>query len=198
MTTPFDQDTDHASWDAEHLRGFLAVLDWSDTVLAEFSGWFTGKASPVHLFWHSFDLAISRFSGRPAPRLDADHVTVEAYSSEVIAFGFWAGDDKQPDAAYYSYTAPEPDGLREQPLSAGGWVDTGSGSLAILPYEAVRTAEDPRRTLLAFLQGAYEAGARAAGWDTASLTSTWCPSPERLRELHPTAADALGRRDPAA
>ena len=89
----------------------------------------------------------------------------------MISFGFWAGDDNLGDAAFYSYTAPEPDGLREQPLIGGAWRDTGNGSLAILPYEAVRTAADPRATLLAFLQSAYEAGARTAGWDTSSFES---------------------------
>ena len=87
----------------------------------------------------------------------------------MISFGFWAGDDTVGDAAYYSYTAPEPEGLREQPLSAGSWIEYGSGSLAVLPYEAVRSARDPRTTLLAFCQSAYEAGARLAGWDTAQL-----------------------------
>jgi hypothetical protein len=120
----------------------------------------------VHLFWHGLDLAVTRFSGRPGAALDADPVTREAYSHEVISFGFWAGDDTVDDATYYSYTAPEPEGLRDQPLSAGSWIEYGSGSLAVLPYEAVRSARDPRTTLLACCQSAYEAGARLAGWDT--------------------------------
>jgi hypothetical protein len=133
MTTPFPEDREHAAWDRAAVARFFAALDWTDRVLEEFSGWFRGKTSPVHLFWHSFDLAVSRFSGRPAPPLDADAVTREAYADEVISFGFWAGDDTIPDPAYYSYTAPEPAGLRDQPLSGGEWVDAGSGSLAILP-----------------------------------------------------------------
>ncbi len=104
------------------------------------------------------------------------------------------GDDNLGDAAYYSYTAPEPDGLREQPLSGGAWTESGSGSLAILPYETVRTARHPRTTLLAFCQSAYEAGARLAGWDTSSFESTWCPTPSQLRELYANAAADLGRR----
>jgi hypothetical protein len=147
----------------------------------------------VHLFWHSLDLAVSRFSGRPGPPLDADRVTREAYSQEVIAFGFWAGDDNVGDAAYYSYTAPEPDGLRDQPLSAGEWIASGSGSMAILPYETVRTASDPRQGLLAFCQSAYEAGARLAGWDTAGFESAWCPSAAQLRQLQAGAAATFGR-----
>jgi hypothetical protein len=193
MTTPFPQDSEHASWDRDAIERLGRVLDWSDAVLEEFSGWFNGKTSPVHLFWHSLDLAVSRFSGRPGVPLDADPVTQEAYSQEVISFGFWAGDDNVGDAAYYSYTAPEPDGLRDQPLSAGEWIEFGAGSLAILPYEAVRTAPDPKTTLLAFLQSAYEAGARLAGWDTAGFVSTWCPSPTQLQQLHTSAAAAFGR-----
>jgi hypothetical protein len=191
--TPSAQDLAHASWDRGAIARFGRILDWSDSVLEEFSGWFNGKTSPVHLFWHSFDLAVTRFSGRPAQPLEADRVTREAYTHEVISFGFWPGDENIGDAAYYSYTAPEPDGLRDQPLSAGAWVESGSGSLAILPYQAVRTASNPKTTLLAFCQSAYEAGARLAGWDTTSFQSTWCPTPEQLRQLHANAAAEFGR-----
>jgi hypothetical protein len=193
MTTPFPDDREHASWDREAIERFGRILDWSDEMFEEFSGWFSGKTSPVHLFWHSFDLAVTRFSGRPAPPLEADAVTREAYSEEVISFGFWAGDDNLPDAAYYSYTAPEPAGLRDQPLPAGDWVESPSGSLAVLSYELVRTARDPRGTLLAFLEGAYEAGARLAGWETSGFESRWCPTPKQLYELQATAADEFGR-----
>ncbi len=182
-TTPFPADHEHASWDRDYVERFRDVLAWTDHVLEEFSGWFKGKTSPVHLFWHGLDLAVTRFSGRDAPPLDADAVTREAYSSEVISFGFWAGDDNLGDAAFYSYTMPEPDGLRDEPLTAGRWTDTGNGSLAILSYEVVRTAADPRTTLLAFCQSAYEAGARTAGWDTARLQSAWCPTPGMLDAL---------------
>jgi len=120
-------------------------------------------------------------------------VTREAYSREVIAFGFWAGDDNVGDAAYYSYTAPEPEGLRDQPLSAGEWIEFGSGSLAIFRYDAVRRAPDPRQALLAFCQSAYEAGARLAGWDTTSFESTWCPAADQLQQLRASAAADLGR-----
>jgi hypothetical protein len=183
MTTPFPKDTEHASWDREAIERFGRILDWSDSVFEEFSGWFCGKTSPVHLFWHGLDLAVTRFSGRPGVPLDADQVTQEAYSQELISFGFWAGDDTVGDATYYSYTAPEPEGLRDQPLPVGEWIEFGAGSLAILRYDDVRTAGDPRRALLAFLQGAYEAGANLAGWDTSSFESSWCPSPEQLAEL---------------
>jgi hypothetical protein len=193
MTTPFPQDREHASWDRDAIERYSSILDLSDSVFEEFSGWFSGKTSPVHLFWHSFDLAVTRFSGRPAPPIDADAVTREAYSQELISFGFWAGDDNIPDAAYYSYTSPEPEGLRDQPLPAGDWIDSGSGSLAILPYDSVRTAPDPRATLLAFMQAAYEAGARLAGWEADAFESSWCPTPSQLQELQATAAQDFGR-----
>jgi len=193
MTTPFAQDVQHASWDRQAIARFGRILDWSDSVFEEFSGWFNGKTSPVHLFWHSFDLAVTRFSGRPASPMHADRVTREAYSHEVISFGFWPGDDNLGDAAYYSYTAPEPQGLRDQPLSAGAWTESGAGSLAILPYETVRAASRPRTTLLAFCQSAYEAGARLGGWDTTSFASTWCPTPSQLHQLQVSAATDFGR-----
>lgn len=193
MTTPFAQDVTHASWDREAIGRFGRVLDWSDSVFEEFSGWFNGKTSPVHLFWHSLDLAVTRFSGRPASPTNAARVTREAYTHEFISFGLWPGDDNMGDAAYYSYTAPEPEGLRDQPLTAGKWIESGSGSLAVLPYETVRTARAPRTTLLAFCQSAYEAGARLAGWDTTSFTSTWCPTPEQIQQLHASATADLGR-----
>lgn len=169
----FAQDTIHASYDADAVTRFWRVLAATELVLARFASRFNGKASPVHLFWHSFDLAHARYSGRRAPVIEgADPVTAEAYSHEVIAFGFWPGDERRtPYPAFYSYTAPEPDGLtvgRLEPAEAT-WQDTGSGSLAILPYEAVRTATDPAATLLAFYQSAYDAGAAAARWDSRSF-----------------------------
>ena len=170
---PFAQDTEHDAYDPEAVTRFWQVLASTEHVLARFQGGFAGKASPVHLFWHSFDLAHARYSGRPAPvPADADPVTAEAYSHEVIAFGFWPGDDRRtPYPAFYSYTAPEPEGLREQPLApqAAEWIDTGAGSLGVLPYEAVREADDPEGALLAFYESAYAAGAQRAGWDVASF-----------------------------
>ena len=194
-TTPFPEDNEHAAWDHDAVERFGRILDWSDGVLEEFSGWFNGKTSPVHFFWHGFDLAVTRFSGRPSGNSSADPVTREAYSHEVISFGFWPGDDSTiPNAAFYSYTAPEPAGLREESLAVGSWVPTGaSSSLAILPYEEVRTSDDPRKTLLAFCESAYEAGARLAGWDTTAFRSTACPGPDELSELQATAAGQFGR-----
>ena len=187
MTTPFPNDTEHAAYDPEYVRRFWQVLDWVDTVLEEFAGWYCGKQSPVHLFWHSFDLAVTRFSGRRAPpRPGADPVTREAYSREVISFGFWAGDDGTRRPAFYSYTAPEPPGLADQPLqpAAAAWHRVPNGSLALLGYDQVRTAQDPRSTLLAFLESAYDAGVRTAGWDRQELTSSFCPSPTELQAIY--------------
>ncbi len=163
----------NASYDAWAVERYWQILASTQRVLRHFEASFTGKASPVHLFWHSFDLAYARFSGRPAPQdEDVDPVTAEAYSHEVIAFGFWPGDDRSsPFPAFYSYTAPEPDGLAEQPLGDTGaaWQDTGKGSLAVLTYDALRRAEDPAQTLLAFFEAAYLAGARSAHWDIEAL-----------------------------
>jgi hypothetical protein len=178
VTTPFAEDTEHASYDSDAVERYWRILDWTDWVFEEFAGWSCGKTSPVQLFWHSFDLALTRFGGHRAPPLpDADPVTREAYSHEVVSFGFWAGDANVREPTYYSYTAPEPAGLREQPLRPADahWGD----GLALLPYEAVRTAADPKQALLAFLQSAYEAGASLAGWDRDDLQTAWCPTPAR-------------------
>jgi uncharacterized protein DUF5996 len=169
----FADDTLHDSYDADAVERFWRILRSTDEVLARFASGFSGNASPTHLFWHSFDLAHARFSGRRAPAIPgADPVTAEAYSHEVIAFGWWPGDERRtPFPAFYSYTAPEPGGLRDQPLEPAGarWQDTGAGSLAVLPYDAVRAAPDPAAALAAFLESAYRAGTAAAGWDAAAL-----------------------------
>ena len=179
MTTPFAQDTENASYDREAAERFWQALRWIDWTFQEFAGWFCGKTSPVHLFWHGFDLAVTRFSSVRAPvNPNADHVTQEAYSHEVISFGFWPGDRKVREPAFYSYTAPEPDGLGEQPLrpDAARWQHPyGPSNLAFLPYEAVRSSDDSRGTLLDFLQSAYDAGATLAGWDRDELRTSWCP-----------------------
>ena len=176
MTTPYAADHDHASYDADAVARFLRVLQWSADVLEEFAGWYCGKSSPVHLFWHSFDLAVSRFSGkRVDPGPGVDPVTAEAYSHEVVSFGFWAGDRSNPFPAYYSYTAPEPTGLPQQALRPqhAEWAPQANGSLALLRYDDVRQAADPRSALLEFLQSAYEAGASLAGWDLADTATQW-------------------------
>jgi hypothetical protein len=180
VTTPFPDDTEHASYDADAVERFFLALSWTRWVFEEFAGWYCGKTSPVQVFWHSFDLAVTRFSGKRAPAMPAaDPVTQEAYSHELISFGFWAGDQRVREPTYYSYTAPEPKRLREQRLApaAARWLEQDSGSLAVLAYDAVRESADPKATLLTFLESGYQAGAKAAGWDTADLASSWCQGP---------------------
>jgi hypothetical protein len=171
----FPADRIHDSYDEDAVARYWRILVGTEHVLSRFASRFNGKASPIHLFWHSFDLAHARYSGRPAPVPDgADRVTAQAYSHEVIALGFWPGDDRHtPYPAYYSYTSPEPDGLANESLepAEARWQGTGSGSLAVLPYDAVRTASNPGGTLLEFCESAYQAGARCAGWDTAAMAT---------------------------
>jgi hypothetical protein len=183
---PFPEDRDHASYDTEAVERFWRVTDWVAGVLEEFAGWYCGKQSPVHVFWHSFDIAVTRFSGRRAPPMpDADGVTREAYSHELISFGFWAGDAEVPEPSFYSYTSPEPDGLAGQPLvpAEARWSDRSGAHMALLPYDVVRAASDPRALLLGFLESAYRAGTTAAGWDAAALESSFCPPQDELQEL---------------
>ena len=179
MKTPFPEDRAHASYQAQYVERFWRILMWTADVLEEFAGWFCGKQSPVHVFWHSFDLAYTRFSGRRAPaQPEADPVTQEAYSHELISFGFWAGSEIVREPAFYSYTAPEPDGFVDQPLQpdTATWIEMGPGHLAVLRYEDVRGSEDPRSVLMSFFQSAYEAGARTADWPYEELESSWCPT----------------------
>jgi hypothetical protein len=138
-------------------------------VFTEFRAGFIGKCSPVHFFWGSFDLAVTRFSGRRAPeREGADRITREAYSHEVISHGFWPGGPGA-DALFYSYTAPEPPGLKTAAIRpAGAGYDTNLGEF-VLGYENVRTSEEPDRALLEFMQSTYEAGADLAKWDRTEL-----------------------------
>ncbi len=165
----FPDDTAHDSYDADAVERWWTILRAADGALARFRSRFNGKTSPTQIFWHGLDLAHARYSGRPAPGMEqADRITKEAYSHEVIAFGWWPGDDRRnPYPAFYSYTAPEPDGLASQPLrpAEAEWQDTGNGWLAVLPYDAMRTAPDPAAVLLDFYESAYVAGATAAEWD---------------------------------
>lgn len=168
--TPFDQDEHHASYDAKHVESFRRILINADQVFKEFRARFTGKCSPVHLFWGSFDLAVSRFSGRPAalPK-EADAMTREAYSHEVISCGFWPGDRRFKHAAFYSYTMPAPSGLNQERATPGAaYWDTQLGEF-ILKYDDVRMAESPDQAILDFCQSTYEAGAKLAHWDRDTL-----------------------------
>ena len=171
--TPFAEDREHASYDRDFVNRLARIHAWSDIVFWKFTGRFTGKTSPIHLFWHSFDLALTRFSGKPAPIRDgANRVEREAYSHEVISFGFWFGDDKTvPAPAFYSYTAPEPAGLAEEHLSPSSakWAESNGAHLALLLYDDVRVMDDPRSVALDFLESAYHAGAKRADWNIKDL-----------------------------
>jgi hypothetical protein len=170
---PFDEDNVHASYDAEYANRWWRIMLQSDRVFKEFRSDFIGKCSPVHFFWGSFDLAVTRFSGRRAPeREGADSITREAYSHEVISHGFWPGSGGVLEPAFYSYTAPEPKGLPEAKIRpADAFYNAGTSGF-VLPYEAVRRADDPDRVLSEFLQSTYEAGATLAKWDRAALERT--------------------------
>jgi hypothetical protein len=178
--TPFAEDTAHGRWDADALVRFHTVLAWSHGVFERFASRFVGKQTPVHLFWHSFDLALTRFNGRPGPALpaDADPVTREAYSHEVVSFGFWPGDQWTPAPAFYAYVYPEPERLVEAPLvpDAAAWANPrGRGNLALLRYDDVRVrGADADRQVLAFLESAYQAAVEyAPGWDADRLRTSW-------------------------
>ena len=171
-TTPFADDTEHDAYSAAHVRRFWRILTQVEPVFQRFRGPFVGKSTPVHLFWHSFDLAYTRFSGREGPDLsEASRVEREAYSHEVISFGFWAGDADVPAPAFYAYVYPEPAGLNAEPLApaTARWVEQDNGSLALYRYDGARTAADPQGAVLQFLESAYRAGATRADWDTDRL-----------------------------
>jgi hypothetical protein len=166
----FDKDTLHAAYDPEYAARFWRVLVRIDTVFKEFRGRFIGKASPVHFFWGSFDLAVTRFSGRRAPPMPAaDPITREGYSHEVSSVGWWAGDASVPHPAFYAYASPEPAGFAKAPLRpAAAFYDTNL-SQSQLAYDDVRTAASPRAALLDFCQSTYEAAATLADWNRAEL-----------------------------
>ena len=167
---PFDQDRTHASYDPEYAQRFWRILVSIDAVLTEFRSRFIGKSSPVHFFWGSFDIAVSRFSGRRAPeRPNADVITREAYSHEVSSVGWWPGGGEINAPAFYSYTSPEPDGFktyRVRPAPAHYHNTLGE---FILMYDDMRLAPSPTAALLDFCQSTYEAGAQLAKWDRAAL-----------------------------
>jgi hypothetical protein len=170
---PFDEDEQHASYDPEYASRFWQALRASEKVMQEFRSRFIGKCSPVHFFWGSFDLAVTRFSGRPAPpRPDADSITREAYSHEVISHGWWPGQGPLGKAAFYSYTAPPPEGLADAKVSPEQAYYNADMGLFLLLYEDVRTHTNPEAMLMEFFQSTYEAGANLAKWDHASLERT--------------------------
>ena len=170
----FEDDVVHSAYDADAAHRFWRALVQADRVFKLFRTGFLGKASPVHFFWGSFDLAVTRFSGRRAPLHPGgvpglpDRVTREAYSHEVSSAGFWPGSDAFPEAAFYSYAYPAPPGFRDAAMPEGARFEAALGEF-VLPYAIVREDADPDATLLAFLDATYEAAANAGGWDRASV-----------------------------
>ena len=169
---PFDKDRTHASYDPDYANRFWRILVSADAILKEFRGRFIGKASPVHFFWGSFDLAVTRFSGRRAPEIPgADLITREGYSHEVSSVGWWPGGGDILSPMFYSYAAPEPAGFKESPARPAKAFYSTQLSEFLLSYDDVRATADPRAALLDFCQSTYEAAANLAKWDRASLES---------------------------
>jgi hypothetical protein len=174
-TVWLDSDVSFRDYDPDWAHRFFLALLAANRALQEFRADFLGKASPVHFFWGGFDLAVTRFSGRPAPRHPGgvphcpDYVMVEAYSSEVSSAGFWPGDARFPEPAFYSYAYPEPPGFREaKVLPEQARYDATLGEF-LLPYAALRTASSPHREVMRFLKTTYDAAADLGGWDRAAL-----------------------------
>ncbi len=168
--TPFEQDQAHASYDPEAVNKFWRITVWVDQVFQEFRAEFIGKASPVHFFWGSFDLAVTRFSGRPAPeRPGADPITREAYSHEVSSAGFWPGGGDIKGPAFYSYAAPEPPGFAEQKVRPQAAYYHPQMKEFLLMYDDVRSATSPKAALMEFLESTYDAAANLGKWDRKAL-----------------------------
>jgi len=167
---PFERDHLHAAYDPEAVHRFWRILVWVDQVLKEFRTGFLGKVSPVHFFWGSFDLAVTRFSGRVAPeRPGADSITREAYSHEVSSAGFWPGGGEIKGPAFYSYAAPEPPGFAEQRVLPPAAFYHPQMKEFLLMYDDVRTADSPKTALMEFLQSTYNAAADCGHWDRKAL-----------------------------
>ncbi len=165
---PFAEDDKHHSYDSAYVHKSWQILVWVDQVFREFSGRAYCKTSPVNLYWHHMDLAVTRFNGDRGPEMpDANQADKEAYSHEVISFGFWAGDDQVREPAFYSYTYPSPDGIDQEKLQpdTSSWVNSNGSPMAYLSYHDLLENSDPKQSLLNFMQSAYDAGAKLAGWE---------------------------------
>jgi hypothetical protein len=164
---PFAEDTQHSSYDPEPVERFFRVLSQVDLVMKEYRAPFRGKTTPVHFFWGGFDLACTRFSGRPAEPHGDDIIQQLSSDAEQICAGFWPGHAGFPEPAFFSYTYPHPDGLEAQAMQppASSW--NAEVGVFLLRYEDVRTAPSPRQAIVDFLESTYEAGARMSGWDAA-------------------------------
>lgn len=169
----FQEITEYHHYDKVYTQNLWRILLWVDNVFTEYSGRFYGKTCPVHLYWHSMDLAVTRFSGNEAPAMpdDARLSDKDAYTHECISFGFWAGDENVTEPAFYSYTYPSPEGLDQEILypSSSEWVLSNGSPMAILKYSSLLAENDPRKALLNFMESAYQAGAKRANWDIEKL-----------------------------
>ncbi|MGA8342306.1 MAG: DUF5996 family protein [Candidatus Sulfotelmatobacter sp.] len=180
---PFEKDQIHSSYDAEAVHKFWRILVWVDQVFKEFRAGFLGKVSPVHFFWGSFDLAVTRFSGRRAPeRAGADPITREAYSHEVSSAGFWPGGGDIQGPAFYSYAAPEPPGFAERKVRPQAAFYHPQLKEFLLMYDDVRTSVDPKATLMEFLQSTYEAAADTGNWDRQALERLSLTNQSKVRK----------------
>src|SRR6202030_3173063 len=194
---PFDRDRTHAQYDPVYAQKFWLALLQTNRVMNEFRARFIGKASPVHFFWGSFDLAVTRFSGRTAPLHPGgmpglpDAVVREAYSHEVSSAGFWPGNDAFPLAAFYSYAYPEPAGFRDRPVPPDAYYDMTFKEF-LLPYDKVRAAANPDVALLDFLSATYAAAAEGGDWGRTTLECSM-GVPARVRPL-PEATGSDGDR----
>jgi hypothetical protein len=165
----FNEITEYHHYDANYINDLWKTMLWISNVFKEFSGRFYGKTCPVHLYWHSMDLVVTRFSGNEAPPMPANAriSDKDAYTHECISFGFWAGDENVPEPAFYSYTYPSPDGLEKETIkpASAEWIDNNGSPMALLKYKNLLNTANPRKELLDFLESTYQAGAKKANWN---------------------------------
>ncbi len=192
-TVPFAEDYQHSFYNEEYVTRFWKILLQVSSIFQVFRGWFIGKSSPVHFFWHSADLALTRFSGKLATvKEGANSVEREASSHEMISFGFWAGDKKVREPAFYAYMHLQPTGLMNEPLSPKEAFWNHEAGLALLMYNDVRNADSPEKAVLDFLESVYQAGAKKANWDIAAFR---LPSFEEQPEEEPKKTENGEHRD---
>ncbi|GAA0893030.1 DUF5996 family protein [Fulvivirga kasyanovii] len=170
---PFEQLTMYHHYDWNFIHRFWKLMRWNNAIFKEFSGRFYGKTCPVQIYWHHLDLTVTRFSGKKLPKMDESARILEkdTYSHEQISFGFWAGDDNLQEPMYYSYTYPSPEGIDKEILQpeAAKWAESNGSPMALLRYEDVKNADNPAEAVLDFLESAYQAGAKHAGWNMEEL-----------------------------
>ena len=171
----FEDITDYHHYDWQSIQNFWKIYMWVDGVMKEFSGRYYGKTCPVQVYWHHLDIAVTRFSGRKAPPMPAEArlSDKDAYSHEVISFGFWAGDDNVSKPSFYAYAYPSPDGIDKVQISPSyaHWVDSNGSPMALMSYHDLIESADPRQDLLDFLESTYQAGATLANWEVDEMVT---------------------------